>query len=64
MTDQGIFFLALHFLIEACIVTARWTWERVHPDYNPCKYQMFAGPQEGIKYCLGGHTLNGAQILG
>ena len=37
MTDQGITFLALHFLIEACIVTARWTWERVHPDYDPCK---------------------------
>ena len=44
MTDQGIFFLALHFLIEACIVTARWTWERVHPDYNPCKYPMLAAP--------------------
>ena len=38
MTDQGISFLALHFLIEACLVTARWTWERFHPEYDPCKY--------------------------
>ena len=40
MTDQGISFLALHFLIEACLVTARWTWERFHPEYDPCKYSI------------------------
>ena len=42
MTDQGISFLALHFLIEACLVTARWTWERFHPEYDPCKYSKAA----------------------
>ena len=36
LTDQGIIFLALHFLIDAGIVTARWTWERFKPG-NCCK---------------------------
>ena len=35
LTDQGIIFLALHFLIDAGIVTARWTWERFNP--GSCK---------------------------
>ena len=40
MTDQGITFLAIHFLLEACIVTARFTWEKVNPDpeNTTCKY--------------------------
>ena len=37
MTDQGIAFLALHFVIDACIVTARWTHERLNGN-KPCKY--------------------------
>ena len=39
LTDQGIAFLAIHFLIEACLVTARWTWERLHPN-EKCKYVL------------------------
>merc|ERR1712018_825322 len=34
MTDQGIAFLGIHFLIEACIVVARWAWEKAHPDFT------------------------------
>ena len=33
MTDQGICFLFLHFLLDACIVVARFTWEKSHPEY-------------------------------
>ena len=36
MTDQGIAFLAIHFIVEACIVTVRWTWERLNPGKS-CK---------------------------
>ena len=39
MTDQGITFLFLHFLLDACLVTARFTWERSHPTYASCKLQ-------------------------
>ena len=28
MTDQGITFLGLHYLLEAFIVLARWIWEK------------------------------------
>ena len=28
MTDQGIAFLGLHYLLEAFIVLARWIWEK------------------------------------
>ena len=37
MTDQGIAFLGIHFLLEACIVVARWAWEKAHPDFTACK---------------------------
>ena len=37
MTDQGIAFLGIHFLLEACIVVARWSWEKAHPDFTACK---------------------------
>ena len=28
MTDQGIAFLGLHYLLDAFIVLARWSWEK------------------------------------
>ena len=38
MTDLGIAFLAIHFFIDACLVTARWTWEKFRAgEYDLCK---------------------------
>jgi len=38
MTDQGIFFLTIHFVIEAILVTSRWVWEKKNLDNgSKCK---------------------------
>lgn len=37
MTDQGILFLGFHFLLDACIVVARWAWEKGRNGFTPCK---------------------------
>jgi len=43
MTDQGLFLLTLHFLIDACMVIARWNWERSNPghEYHKTKSMSF-----------------------
>ena len=41
MTDQGIGFLGIHFLLEACLVVARWAWEKANPDYPTCEHYIY-----------------------
>ena len=37
MTDLGVMFLALHYVIDAVIVLCRWAWEKNNPKAH-CKY--------------------------
>ena len=44
MTDQGIAFLGIHYLLEACLVVARWSWEKARSSSNSasnCKKKIF-----------------------
>ena len=38
MTDLGVMFLALHYVIDAGLAVSRWIWERSNPD-DTCKYR-------------------------
>ena len=39
MTDLGVMFLALHYVIDAVIVLCRWAWEKNNPKAH-CKYSF------------------------
>lgn len=52
MTDQGIAFLGIHYLLEACIVVARWSWEKARSSSNSisnCKGKKYV-QYESLKY--------------
>ena len=36
MTDLGVMFLALHYVIDATLVVCRWKWEYSNPN-DICK---------------------------
>ena len=39
MTDLGVMFLALHYVIDAVIVLCRWAWEKNNPKAH-CRYSF------------------------
>ena len=36
MTDLGVMFLALHYVLDATLAVSRWTWEHFNPE-ETCK---------------------------
>ncbi len=36
MTDLGVLFLALHYVIDATLAVCRWKWEHSNPN-DTCK---------------------------
>ena len=38
MTDLGVMFLALHYMIDATLSVCRWIWEHCNPD-DTCKHR-------------------------
>ena len=36
MTDLGVLFLTIHYLLDACLAVSRWTWEHFNKE-DECK---------------------------